>query len=356
MKFKNMKRFGSIVMAGALTLSLAAPAFAADAETPANQTVVDGGYVATPISVIVPTTGSAQINPYGLPVVVSATADGDPISITNQQITNIPMYIGNYGTVALDVSATLAVLPKGDSVSIKGGDLATADTGKQMNVTLEVAGLDDAAYAESIDSEALVLSFHEAFAEDATWAGAQSLVAPAAAAKATTVPPAKSGSTPLATLGAATVSGDTITYGNDSVALFRLVGDMNEEPVKSVAGGGTEEDPWVEADGFTATIVFKFKPNTNANPPAGTGHNITEGTHTDASSDITSVTFKVGGNAVATADKDDTVTIEVIATTGKTITASVNGGSSISLTESSGTYTGTFTMPDADAEVVITVA
>jgi len=261
MKFKNMKRFGSILMAGALALSLVVPAFAESANT---QTVVDGGYVTIPISVIVPTTGSAQINPYGLPVVVSATANGDPISITNQQITNIPMYIGNYGTVALDVSASLAVLPKGESVSIKGGALATADKGKQMNVTLEVAGLDDAAYAKVIDSEALVLSFHEAFADDATWAGAQSLVAPAAAAKATTVTAAKSpANTPLATLGAATVNGETITYGNDSVALFRLKGDMNAEPVKGASGSETD-DPWTEDDGFTATIVFKFTPNTNA--------------------------------------------------------------------------------------------
>lgn len=334
-------------------LSLVVPAFAESANT---QTVVDGGYVTIPISVIVPTTGSAQINPYGLPVVVSATADGDNIEVVGQQITNIPMYIGNYGTVDLDVSASLAVLPKGESVSIKGGALATADKGKQMNVALEVAGLDNAAYAKVIDSEALVLSFHEAFADDDTWTGVQSLTAPAAAAKATSVDPAKSGTTPLVTLGAATVNGETITYGNDSVALFRLKGEMNAEPVKT-ENSKEVDDPWTEADGFTATIVFKFKPNTNAGGGGGaTSHNITEGTHVDASSDITSVTFKVGGTGVTSADKDDTVTIEVAATAGKTITASVNGGSPISLTESTGTYTGTFTMPDADAEVVITVA
>ena len=50
------------------------------------------------------------------------------------------------------------------------------------------------------------------------------------------------------------------------------------------------------------------------------------------------------------------MTIEVVADTGKTIKASVNGGADITLSESSGTYTGTFTMPDADAEVVLTVA
>ncbi len=33
MKFMNMKRFASTVMAGALTMSLAVPAFAADSQT-----------------------------------------------------------------------------------------------------------------------------------------------------------------------------------------------------------------------------------------------------------------------------------------------------------------------------------
>lgn len=264
MKFKSMKRFGSILMAGVMALSLVVPAFAEAAATP-NQTVVAGSYVAVPISVLVPTTGSAQINPYGLPVTVSATADGDPISITNQQITNVPMYIGNFGTVALDVDATLAVLPKG-SVKIQGVALTNAEVGKEINVELEVVGLDNAAYAKAIDNEALIFDLHEAYADEDTWDNATSLTAPAAASPTATVTPAKSAdnTTPMATLGAATVNGEVITYGDDSIALFRLAGEMNEEPVKSASGGGTEEDPWVEADGFTATIVFKFKPHTAA--------------------------------------------------------------------------------------------
>lgn len=134
-------------------------------------------------------------------------------------------------------------------------------------------------------------------------------------------------------------------------AAFRVTGDAVETP---------ERGTWTADDKVNVTIAFTFTPTNSANAGGGgsgsTSHNITEGTHVDASSDITTVTFKVGGTAATAADKDDTVTIEVAATTGKTLTASVNGGSAINLTESSGTYTGTFTMPDADAEVIITVA
>lgn len=277
MKFKNMKRFGSIVMAGAMALSLVVPAFAEAAANP-NQTVVDGGYVATPISVIVPATGSATINPYGLPVVVSAKADGTAISIADQQITNVPMYIGNYGTTPLDVNASLLVKPEG-GVSIKGSALAAADKGKEMNVTLEIAGLNDDAYKQSIESEALVLALHEKFADDATWDGlvaANKLTAPAYTKGATTAPAAAKSSAKLATLGAATVEGEAITYGPKSIALFRLVGEMREEPEKTESGNQVE-DPWTTEDGFEATIVFKFKPSAKYTVTIGT---VTGGTVT----------------------------------------------------------------------------
>lgn len=341
MKFKSMKRFGSIVMAGAMALSLVVPAFAESAETP-TQTVVDGGYVSTPISVVVPATGSATINPYGLPVVVSAKADGTAISISDQQITNVPMFIGNYGTTPLDVNATLAVLPKGD-VSIKGGALATnTDKGKEMNVTLEIAGLNDDAYKQGIESEALVLALHEKFADDATWSGltaANKLVAPAAAKGATSVAtPAKSNAA-LATLGAATVNGEAVTYGAKSIALFRLVGEMNAEPKKTVDSNDVD-DPWVAADGFQATIVFKFKPAAK-----------------------TTVTVTVTGTATVAppatvkAYEGDTVTITFKAATGKSCTAALTGmdgtAPTLSVTEgtgaNAGTYTLTFPLPADDS-------
>lgn len=352
MKFKNMKRFGSIVMAGAMALSLAVPAFAETAATP-NQTVVDGGYVSTPISVIVPPTGSATINPYGLPVVVSAKADGTAISIADQQITNVPMFIGNYGTTPLDVNATLLVKPEG-GVSIKGSALVAGDKGKEMNVTLEVAGLNDDAYKQGIESEALVLALHEKFADDATWAGlttANKLVAPAYAKGATTAPAAMKSAAKLATLGAATVAGETVTYGAKSIALFRLVGEMREEPVKAGANAGDPdvEDPWTTTDGFEATIVFKFKP---------------------AAKTTVTVSVAAGGGTATVAPpstvkgyEGDTIEFTFEAAAGKTCTAALTGmaGSAPTVTVApiaagSTTYKVSFTLPADDSTAGMALA
>lgn len=338
MKFMNMKRFGSIVMAGALTLSLAVPAFAETAATP-NQTVVDGGYVSTPISVIVPATGSATINPYGLPVVVSAKADGTAISIADQQITNVPMFIGNYGTTPLDVNATLLVKPEG-GVTILAADPAASDKGKEMSVTLEVAALNDDAYKQGIESEALVLALHEKFADDATWAGlaaANKLKAPAYAKGATTAPAAAKSTAKLATLGAATVSGETITYGAKSIALFRLAGAMNAEPEKTESGNQVE-DPWVAEDGFEATIVFKFKPAAKLAVTIAAG--ITGGTVT---ADVTK------------AYEGDTVTLTATPTTAgqtPTYTVTYNDGASKTVTVTNGK----FVMPAYPVSVTATFA
>lgn len=266
MKFMNMKRFASTVMAGVLTLSLAAPAFAA-----ANTTVITGTYQDIEIAVEVPTTGTAQINPYGLPVTIDKT-DRTTAQIVDQKITTQPMNIKNQGTTPLDVNATLAVIPKGD-VEIKTSLTPATDTGKQMKVTLEVAGLNDPALKVASTDRTVEDKLIDKFADDATWAAlttANQLVAPAAAKAATTVTPSSSGAA-LATLGAATVDGTLITYGAKSIALVRLSGELNESPKAS----GGADDPWKTTDGFEATVVFSFKPaaklNVTVTQPASGG-------------------------------------------------------------------------------------
>lgn len=279
MKFMNMKRFGSIAMAGALALSLAVPAFASGA-TPAadpNTTKVEGAFKDIEINVVVPESGSAQINPYGLPVSISKS-DMTTADITNQKITSLPLTLRNQGTVKLDVNASLLAIPKGD-VAIA----AAKDTGKTIAVSLEVAGLDNAKYAVSTMDTTLEDLLIDAFVDDDTWAGAGTLAAPAVSKGAATGTAAKSNAA-LATLGAATDNMGMVTYGNDSIAVFRLVGDVAEEPVKA----DSSEDPWKETDGFTATIVFKFKPHQDA-PSAG-----------DATVTLSPLTLGADGNVTAT--------------------------------------------------------
>lgn len=348
MKFMNMKRFGSVAMASALALSLAAPAFAgaAPAADP-NTTKVEGAYKEIEINVVVPETGTAQINPYGLPVSISKS-DMTTADITGQKITSLPMSIRNQGTVALDVNASLLVAPKGD-VSIAA---AKGTNDKTIAVSLEVAGLDDAKYKLSTMDPTLEDLLVDAFVdEDNTWAGAQSLAAPAYAKGASPAPAAAKSGAALATLGAAVDESGMVTYGEDSIALFRLTGDVNEEPQKSVSGGGTEDDPWKEADGFTATIVFKFKPHQAvaasvsldnstlnvANGSTGTltatydagesGLTVTK--YDWASDDTTKATVAAGGTAAATST---TVTWVAAGTANVTVTVTLSDNSTVTAT------------------------
>ena len=263
MKFMNLKRFGATVMAGVLALSMAVPAFAADT-TPAGQVTITGKYEDIPISVSVPTTGTAQINPYGLPVDFTLSDTITKLSISGEQITTAPLSIRNQGATKLSVNATLAVDTSGtgNGVSVKKADLTATEDGKEINLALQVAGLNDNKYAVSSLDTTLEDSIIRAFADSATWASAKSLKAedtPAGTALAAATV-AKS-TTALAALGAATEgAGGLITYGKDSIAVFRLTGKVNESPQKDKTGGGTEDDPWVAADKFSAQVVFKFKP------------------------------------------------------------------------------------------------
>lgn len=335
MKFMNMKRFGSIAMAGALALSLAVPAFASGA-TPAadpNTTKVEGAFKDIEINVVVPESGSAQINPYGLPVSISKS-DMTTADITNQKITSLPLTLRNQGTVDLDVNASLLAIPKGD-VAIA----AAKDTGKTIAVSLEVAGLDNAKYAVSTMDTTLEDLLIDAFVDDDTWAGAGTLAAPAVSKGAATGTAAKSNAA-LATLGAATDNMGMVTYGNDSIAVFRLVGDVAEEPVKA----DSSEDPWKETDGFTATIVFKFKPHqtpaaTYAITVTPTGNQTDDAFATD----------------VATAAAGDTVTITAtLGGTSTSVTTPVVTGASGTVAVTAGAAnTWTFTMP---AEAVTVTA
>lgn len=250
MKFMNMKRFASMAMAGALTLSLATPAFAA------NNIVITGTYADIEIAVEVPTTGTAQINPYGLPVSIDKS-DKTTVDLVGNQITTQPMSIKNQSAIPLEVGATLAVVPKGD-VSIVS--TFTNQKGKEIAVDLEVAALNDSALAVATTDRTLEDKLIDKFAADATWSALPTtsmLSAPAAAKGATTVAPASGDD--LAELGAATVDGRTTTYGPKSIALFRLSGDLNEAPVTG-SGSTATPDPWKEADGFEATVAFTFKP------------------------------------------------------------------------------------------------
>lgn len=312
MKFMNMKRFGAVAMAGALALSLSAPAFAASNTT----TSIAGGYEDIPIAVTVPTTGTAQINPYGLPVTITKSDDTTAV-ISNQKITTRPLNIKNNGSVALNVDASLLVIPKGD-VAIAA---AKGANDKTMKIDLEIIGLNDTTLAVSSEDETLEDKLIDKFVDTATWASATTLAAPAVAKNAATGTAAKSTDTgntsPMAVLGASTVGEDSVTYGRDSIALFRLTGDLNAEP----NDGATPavDTPWAAADGFTATVTFKFTP---APPSAG------DATVTLAIAGTTAAaTYNAGTSGLTVVSyswtSSDTTEATIPATTGTTAQATI---------------------------------
>lgn len=249
---KNLKtRIFSGLMAGILAVSLAVPAFASS-NTSTNITAT---YVDIVIDVNVPTTGTAQVNPYGLPVKLD---DAGTDKITGEQIVTKPLLLVNNSDSNLNVSASVTATATGDlrfaaaaptasdtyksafvylqmkSTALDNTNKATTD---QVTANEDIQGLDPTAvnpvfagwkqdYAAATD---LVLNGTSAVTKDK-----------------------------MATLAAATVTttgGNTVvTWNAGSVAAFRLAGKVNANP----------KDPWVVRDGFTAAIAFTFKPDTAA--------------------------------------------------------------------------------------------
>lgn len=336
MKFMNMKRFGATVMAGALALSLAVPAFAAG-----NTTVIEGTYQDIPIAVQVPTAGTAQINPYGLPVSITK-GDKTKVDIVGQQITSRPMSIKNQGTIPLAVDATLAVEPKGDAEIGVAASGTFTPTGKTMQVMLEVAGLNDRALALPSDDKTLEDLLIDRFVNDSSWSNAEELEAPAApkGTKFAAITPASD--TELAELGAATVDGKDITYGPKSIALVRLTGTLLEAPTKT-DGGNTVADPWKETDGFTANVVFTFKPadkiRITVTAPTAAGAGATLSANPSSAWEGTEVTLT---STPPSANPTHVPTYSVVGTADATKVVTVTNGK--------------FTMPDYPVTVSVTFA
>lgn len=135
MKFMNMKRFASTVMAGVLTLSLAVPAMAAD-----SQTVITATYAATTLDVVVPANTNATINPYGLPVTMEdglTTISGQPITIPT------PLYVQNQSSVALKMDASIETTVE-TGMTLEATDGADYDTNANKELYVQFQAFETA--------------------------------------------------------------------------------------------------------------------------------------------------------------------------------------------------------------------
>lgn len=251
MKFMNMKRFASTVLAGTMALSLAVPAMAED-----QTTVITATYADTDLEVTVPATAAATINPYGLPVTLedaTTVLSGQPITIAT------PLMIENQSSVALKVGANV----KAEVTT--GMTLESAATG--------VAG--DPAKKLHVNFQAFETSIGGADTQDPTktnpaWAALKDADAVLTATLADSTTAANGvdagGSKDL-----------VLREGKDGlsqaggVAFVRLSGVVAKKPTTA----------WATTDKLTTTITYSFEPatytksagtlSTPANLSAGSG-------------------------------------------------------------------------------------
>lgn len=241
MKFKNMKqRLASTALAGVMAMSLAAPAFAAG-----NSTNISGSYRAITVAVNVPATGTAIINPYGLPVELGKDSG---VNISGQQITTgAPLLVQNKSAVPLSVSASIASTVKG-TFTFDGSAIADGETGNKGNVLFQMFDAPGVTEANASDMDVLNPMFAALDDADALCNTVLSLTS-------TSTPAVEEDD--IVTLKAANAAGELVDGG---AAFFRLGGTVAKKPTVA----------WTASDGFTSKVTFTFEPTAAPAELAGT--------------------------------------------------------------------------------------
>lgn len=225
MKSMNLKRIASTVLAGALTLSMAVPALAAEK----NTTNINGTYTPINLAVTVPSTGKAVINPYGLPYTLDENN-----SISGQQITTgAPLTVQNRSSVALSVSAKITgEVPTGSGFTFATAAPADTVTDKEGYVLFQMFPATALTEANLEDASVLIGGFAKLDDADALPA------------------------TPAVVATTAKDVADIITLreGKDGelqkggAAYFRLSGNV------------AKKAEWTTADTFSVKVAFTFEP------------------------------------------------------------------------------------------------
>jgi hypothetical protein len=244
------KKLASLAMAGVMTLSLAAPAFAASSsESTTNRSLkVTAAYQAVTINVVVPTTGTVVINPYGLPVEIGKDESDKKIEISNQQIVAKPMAIKNQAGLDLDMNVTTTTALTG---TLKlSADAAKDSTANQAKVTLYIAPTTTLTGDKDTVTDAKIAAFYKTTYEDSQgWAGVTDVKAIDLASGTNATDGQKA-----VVLKAAKTEDDTgafSEYEAGSIALIAFDGVCATEP----------KTAWTTKDGLTCTLAFTFTPH-----------------------------------------------------------------------------------------------
>lgn len=332
------KKLLSLALAGLMALSLAVPAFAADP----NSTVISGAYKDVVIDVVVPATGAAFINPYGLDLKVKediTNSSSNEVTISGQQIVSAPMALKNKTAMDLNVSATVtgtitplpesatsSVLMKFNANTTKGvgtnpeaeGYVAPA-TGKAAFVYLQAKQEPALTGADAAVDATAIAAKYAAWTASAYDENKDVVVATKAATKDNIV---------VLRAAAMDNSDAFASYKAGSIALFRLTGDCTSGPK---AG-------WTEDDKFTVTVAFSFT------PAEITKYAVTIGTITGGT---------VTADVTQAAEGDEVTLTATPSTAGQTATYTVKkagGTDTVTVTN------GKFTMPAYAVEVTATFA
>lgn len=139
----KMKKLLSGVLAAALSLSLAVPAFASGTEVTMD-TISEGATVEVTgstnlpkVKISVPATGAIMLNPYRLEYKATADATAD-----KSQVISAPSYIISESDLKVKVSAAVTGVPAGVELAAAEADLTkTENAGKKMAlVNFQMAG------------------------------------------------------------------------------------------------------------------------------------------------------------------------------------------------------------------------
>lgn len=247
---KFTKRIATTALAGAMAMSMAVPAFAA-----ANETKITAKYAEVKIDVVVPTTGTATINPYALSVAVKKSTDAT-VDIEKQQIVSMPLAIVNKSKMKLNVGATVTSTETG-AFKFTDEDISdtAAETGNKAYVYLD-AKTTTFTQTDMVDGK---LDQDKLIDEFAKWQkGSQTMESGGIAlavkdgSDIVLTNKADATSAPLIQLnpGAANTAGE-IEVKSGGIAMFRLAGSVAKSPTTA----------WKTTDGFTTTIAFTFEPD-----------------------------------------------------------------------------------------------
>lgn len=347
MKFKKL---ASLALACVMCVSLAVPAFAANN----TETDITATYTPPVISVVVPQTADAFINPLGLDIKVDA-ANGPTLS--GRQIISAPMTLKNQGATDLQVGATVSVTVNDSSdlrfvsTSTNGASAATKSVFAyvQAKQDKDLVGAETAVTATAI---ATAYGKWEASAYDST----KDIVVNSA------MPATKDNLVILRAADMTGTNGAFKAYKPGSVALVRLAGDCTSTLTTGDGWVKTETTGSGDAavttgDGFTVNVAYTFK------PASITKYDVTVDTSAVTDANASNVVTFTSSDAKAAAG--DTVTLTLTTISGVTkakvtvkdksaTPAAVTTDPADGVVETANTDTVSFVMPEGG--VTITVA